>query len=32
MPRMVGRIVQGKVGIEAAIDWAAKELEGYMRA
>jgi ABC-type glycerol-3-phosphate transport system substrate-binding protein len=32
MPRMVGRIVQGKDSIEATIDWASRELEGYMRA
>jgi ABC-type glycerol-3-phosphate transport system substrate-binding protein len=32
MPRMVGRIVQGKDSVEATIDWASRELEGYMRA
>ncbi len=32
MPRMVGRIVQGGATVQAAIDWASKELEGYMRS
>lgn len=32
MPRMVGRIVQGGSSIDATIDWASKELEGYMRS
>ncbi len=31
MPRMIGRVVQGGASIEATIDWASKELEGYMR-
>ncbi len=32
MPRMVGRMAQSGQSIEATIDWASRELEGYMRA
>ena len=31
MPRMIGRVVQGREAAATVIDWAAKELEGYMR-
>ena len=31
MPRMIGRVVQGREPVDKVIDWAARELEGYMR-
>jgi hypothetical protein len=31
MPRMIGRIVQGREPMDKVIDWATRELEGYMR-
>lgn len=31
MPRMIGRIVQGGATVDATLDWASKELEGYTR-
>ena len=31
MPRMVGRMTQGGDSVDVVIDWAARELEGYMR-